>query len=316
MKIVLLDPLAVSEKYYQPQVASWQREGHQVAVYDQALSDSERLEAARSADVLLIGQRPLSQAFLTACEHLKMISVAFTGVDHVPMELCRERGILVANAAGYATEAVAELTLGLMIQGLRSLPEAQEATKHGGTKAGLRQRSLAGRKVGIVGVGAIGREVARLLKAFGATSLSYQRPGRAEIAEIDAYLPWEAFLAASEILTLHCPLTAESKHLIDAKALALLPHGALLINTARGQVVDEDAVLQALQSGHLGAYLTDVYATEPPLDPQSPLLRHERVYATPHLGFATEEALVLRCHLALDNIEAFLHGEKLQRICS
>ena len=238
-----------------------------------------------------------------------MIAVAFTGVDHIPMELCRERGITVCNAQGYCTHAVAELTFGLAIACMRQILACDTLTRTEKTKAGHIGNELYGKTFGIVGTGAIGSCVARIAGAFGCRVLGYSRSQRQEALEAGVeYTDLKDLLQRSDIVSLHVPLTAETRHLIDREKVGCMKPGAVLINVARGDVVDSDALAEALNDGRLGAAGIDVFEQEPPVDAGHPLLHAKNTVVTPHVAFATKESMINRAEIVRDTIAAWLSG--------
>lgn len=307
MKIVVTEPLGLEETALRLLAKAYLTAEDELICHDRrAVDDAEKSTWVSDADVLVIANEPLSEAVLSEAKKLKLISVAFTGVDHVPIEVCRERGIVVANSSGYATRAVAELVFGMVIALYRDLAQADQGVRAGGTKAGLVARELAGKTFGVVGLGAIGRQVAGIALAFGCDVLGWNRsPRRIEgVRQVEL----EQLLRESDIVSLHLPLTEETRGLIDADRLALMKPEAILINTARGAIVDSSALASALDRGIIAAAGIDVFDEEPPLPPSEPLLDAKHTLLTPHLGFMTDEAMFRRAHIALANIQAWRDG--------
>ena len=312
MKIVMLEPLAVSESLMLQIAKPLIDAGHDFHYTDRALSDEEKKSLAADADALIIGNAPLSREIIESARRAKLLSVGFTGVDHVDLEACKEAGITVCNAQGYATEATAELALALMLICLRSLGAMREAAIKGGVKSG-RMFTLKGKTVGIIGTGAIGKRTAELCLAFGAKVLGYNRRIHPEAEAIGIQsTKLETLLHESDIVSLHLPLTKESKGLIDAAAIASMKDGAILINCARGAIVDSEALAEALERGKLSAAGIDVLEMEPPFPQDHPLLRAPHVFVTPHIGFFTEEAMKERAELVIENITAWLSGHPIR----
>ena len=237
---------------------------------------------------------------------MKCLAVAFTGVDHIPLAACREREITVCNCAGYATAAVADLVFGMLISRYRNLEACGTAVRTGGTKAGLIGFELEGKTFGIVGAGAIGCRVARIAQAFGCTVYAWSRTQK-DIEGV-TWTDLDTLLSTCDIVSLHVPLTEETRGLINAEKLSLMKPSAVLINTARGPVVDSAALADALNEGRLAGACIDVFDTEPPLPSDTPLLQAKNLTASPHIGFATKEAFLKRAHLVFENIRAFLDG--------
>ena len=256
------------------------------------------------------------RAALSAVEkakNLKFIDVAFTGVDHIPVEEAKRRGIAVSNASGYATQAVAELCISFMIQLLRNVEETQRQCRGGGTKEGLVGSLLWGKTVGIVGAGAIGRRVASLCKGFGCRVVAFNRSKVMDEA-IDCQVSLEELLSQADIVSLHCPLTEDTRGLIGSRELGLMKRSAVLINTARGGVVDSRALSGALRKGEIAGAACDVFETEPPLPLDHPLLHCPNTIVTPHIAFASVESMEQRADIVFENLYAWLEGKQIHKV--
>ncbi len=308
MRIVVLENLGCAPKLAQDFAARLKAQGHELEFYERSADLASLKERVRGADALILANMPLPAEVLASADKLKFIDVAFTGVDHVPMNDARARGIQVANASGYADEAVAELCISFMIQLLRQIPEADAATRKGGTKAGLSARLIEGKTVGIVGAGAIGRRLAALCKAFGARVIAYSRRPVSD-PNIDANVSLEQLLKEADIVSLHTPLTPETRGMIGREQLEKMKPTAILLNTGRGPVVDNAALAKALNDGLIAGAAIDVFDQEPPLPPDYPLLNSRNTLLTPHLGFYSEESLDKRAKIAFANLEAWLSGK-------
>lgn len=308
MKITILEPLGVSEEELREIGKPITDAGHELVIYNEHTSDVEVLkERVKDTDILVIANSPLSGEVINAAENLKMISVAFTGVDHVDLETCKERDILVSNAAGYSTPAVAELAFGLMISVFRAIVPLDKVTREGGTMAGYRQRELHGKTIGLVGTGAIGSKVAEVGLAFGCDVIAYNRSENQDLkAKGVKYMDLEDILKESDIVSVHLPLTAETKGLIDEDKLRLMKEDAILINTARGPIIDNAALAKILNQGKIAGAGIDVFDMEPPLDKDYPLLKADNAVVAPHIGFASEEAMVRRAHIAFNNVSGWM----------
>lgn len=307
MKIVLLEGLGVSDRLIQAHAGKLASLGHTFTAYDKNPDPAVQLERSRDADVIMLANMPLDRSVVENAAALKFIDVAFTGVDHIPVDEAKARGILISNASGYATQAVAELALSFMIQLLRNVPQTEARCRKGGTKDGLIGRLLCGKTVGIVGAGAIGKRTAALCKAFGCKVISYSR-SKITDPVIDAQVTLDELLERADIVSLHCPLTAQTRHLIGAPQLERMKPGALLINTARGDVVDQEALAEALRSGRLAGAACDVFDREPPLPAGHPLLQSPNTIVTPHIAFASVESMEQRAEIVFDNLYAWLDG--------
>lgn len=310
MKIVFLESLGISEEMMRRLSAPLLEAGHTVEAFQRTDDVALQIEHAKDADVVVIANMPLRAEVIEACPNLKFIDVAFTGVDHVALDAARARGVKVSNAAGYSTRPVAELALCMMISLLRNVPQVSERCRRGGTKDGLVGRELGGKTVGIVGVGAIGGMVAELCHAFGCKVLGVKRHLTGKEPKYIRFVTLDELLRESDIVSLHVPLTDSTRNMIDAEHIALMKPGAILINTARGTVVDSKALAEALDNGRLRGAGIDVFETEPPIPADHPLLHSRNTLATPHIAFATAESMERRAGIVFDNIHAWLAGRQ------
>lgn len=304
MNIVVLEPLAVEERKLRQLAEPLIHRGDTLTIYDHIAKDKdEAKKRVADADVLIIANSPLTGEVIRAANQLKFISVAFTGLDHIDLVACKEREITVCNAAGYSTHSVTELTFGLLFGLLRNIPACDQATRQEKTKAGLVGYELYGKTFGVVGTGAIGSRVAELAMAFGCKVLAYSRTQRVELVKKGVqYVTLEQLLEQSDIISLHTPLTTETKHLIHKENLKLVKPTALLINVARGPVVDSEALAQALHEGRLAGTGIDVFEMEPPIPSDHPLLHTPNTLLTPHVAFATAESMERRAEIVFENI--------------
>lgn len=308
MKIVLIEDLAVSQEQLKKSAEELKKQGHELVYCPQAAQDADlQKEAVQDADVIITGSSRLYPESLEAARNLKYIDVAFTGFDHIPVNLATERGIPVSNASGYATEAVAELCLFDMIDLLRRLEPLKEAARASKTKAGIRGRLLNGKTVGIVGAGHIGSRVAEYAHALGAKTIGYRRKP-IDDANFDEQTDLETLMKKSDVVSLHVPLNDSTKHMISEKELGWMKPDAVLINTARGPVLDTEALIRVLKEGRIAGAALDVFDQEPPLDPSDPLLDTPGLILTPHMGFDSEESMAARFDIVMDNLNSFLSG--------
>jgi glyoxylate reductase len=266
-----------------------------------------------SADALisLLADRVAAEVF-ALCPRLKVVANYAVGVNNVDLEAARTSGVWVTNTPDVLTAATADLTWGLILAVARRLVEGDRLVRSGGY-TGWRPdlmlgMGLHGKTLGIVGMGRVGRAVARRAAAFGlrACCTSAHPPAPSEARDIEYVAEIDALLPQADILSLHCPLTTQTRFLMNARRLHLLPRGAILINTSRGEVVDETALVAALEDGHLGGAGLDVYEHEPEVHPG--LVRRADVVLLPHLGSATREARAAMADLAVDNVLAVLAG--------
>ncbi|MNW49096.1 Glycerate dehydrogenase [compost metagenome] len=311
MNIVALEPLGIPESEVLRLAGGLTEEGHSFTSYPDRNEDTgELINRAAAADIVLLTNQPFRREVIAHCPNLKLIAVAFTGVDHVDMEYCHERGITVCNAAGYSTHAVAELVFGLAISVLRRIVPCDRATRSGGTSNGLIGFELYGKTFGIVGTGAIGLAAGKIAKAFGCRVLAYSRSRKSEAIDSGIeYTDLDSLLAQSDIVSLHLPLLENTRNLIHKERLELMKPSAILINTARGPIVDNEALAAALNNGQIAGAGIDVFETEPPLAEDHPLMSARNTVLTPHVAFATHEALRVRAEIVFANIAQWLKGD-------
>ena len=305
MKIVAVEPIGISAERAQVIRQELARKGHDFVWYGDRKEDSATLiERMRDAEIVMVSNIPVRAEVLSQCPKLQFLNVAFTGLDHIDMAYCSEHGIKVMNASGYATEAVAELTVGLMIDVLRKITFLDGSIREGGVRGAFLGRELRGKTVGIVGTGAIGIRTAKLLQAFGCNVIAWSRTQKVEVTEMGIpYMSLEELMRNSDIISLHVPLTDETRHLISREMLALCKSTAILINTARGNVVDMNALAECLRDGKIAGAGIDVYEKEPPLPLEHPLLQAPNCVLVPHVGYATREAFDIRIDIILGNLE-------------
>lgn len=308
MNIVLLESLGIPEQTLDACVKPLTDAGHSFTAYSKNTDSSVLIERAKDADVIMLANMPLNGDVIRACDRLKFIDIAFTGVDHVDLDAARERNIKVSNAAGYSTQAVAELTICMMLSLLRNIPKVEMRCRASETRDGLVGSELAGKTVGIIGVGDIGLRVAKLCDAFGCKVLGYKRHVTGNEPSYIQFVSLDELLSGSDIVTLHCPLNDDSRNLINAETIARMKQGAYLINAARGPVVDSAALADALNSGRLSGAGIDVFEIEPPLPKDHPLLRSKNTLVTPHVAFASAESMETRARIVFDNLTQWLNG--------
>jgi D-3-phosphoglycerate dehydrogenase len=308
MKIVLIEPIGIISTNIAKIKADFEMLGHEFVSYDsRPENDKEIIERANNADVIVLSNLPISENVINECKNLKMISVAFAGVDHIPMDLCRERNITVSNGGGYSNHAVAELVIGSVINLFRRINWADSQTRKLSTREGFLGSELYGKTFGIIGFGKIGQETAKLAQAFGCKVIAYNRSGKkfpnVEFVELD-YL-----LKESDIVSVHIPLTNETKGLLGIEKLQLLKSTSIFINTARGAIADYSALSDLLKRNLIAGAAIDVYEKEPPLDKSHPLFDAPNTILLPHIGYATNEAIELRGNIVIDNILKWLKGD-------
>ncbi|MDE1821672.1 MAG: hydroxyacid dehydrogenase [Euryarchaeota archaeon] len=273
-----------------------------------ATSGKEALERdLPSAQALLVRSRTkVDAAMISRGEKLTVIGRAGVGVDNIDVAAATKRGIPVVNAPAAATTSVAELVVGLLVAVARDLGSQVPSLKKGEWKKAGNGLELAGRTVGFIGYGRIAREAGNRLKAFGMKVQAYD-PYLTKSPDGAPLLSLEELLAGSQVVSLHTPLTPETKNLLNAGNLSRLPKGAIVLNVARGGLVDEAALLAALESGHLAGAGLDVFEEEPPKNAQ--LLAHPKVVVTPHIGASTHEAQARAGSVTVEQVLKVLRGE-------
>ncbi|RUT78756.1 NAD(P)-dependent oxidoreductase [Ancylomarina longa] len=308
MKFVILEPLGISFSKFEKLRAEFALLGHELVFYtDRNEEEDELIKRAEGADAVVLSNIPVRKAFIDACPNLTMISVAFTGVDHIDMNACNKRDILVSNAAGFSTESVAELTIGMILSLYRKIGAGDSITRFGGNRGNFLGTELNGKTIGIIGAGAIGLRVAEMAKVFNCKVIAYSRSEKT--LEGIQFVDKEYLLRESDIVSLHVPLTPETKRLIGEKELKLMKSSAILINTARGSILDSDALCNALEKGEIAGAALDVYDKEPPLEKDHVLFSAPNLILLPHIAYATNESFDKRVDIVMENIRLWLQGK-------
>ena len=308
MKIVILDGFTAN-----PGDLSWAELEAlgQVTVYERTLP-SETVARAAEADMVLTNKVVVSREVMDQLPHLKYIGVLATGYNVVDIEAAHQRGIIVTNVPAYSTESVAQMVFAHLLTVTNRTEHYAQENRQGRWSRNadfcywdFSHVELAGKTFGIVGLGNIGRRVAEIALAFGmkvkAVSSKTTLPAGIEKVSL------EALLATADVLSLHCPLTDSTRHLINADTLAKMKSSAILINTGRGPLIDDQAVADALAEGRLAAFCADVLTQEPP-QADNPLLKQPNAFITPHIAWASKEARVRLIQVATSNVRAFLSG--------
>ena len=249
MKVVIMESLGISEQELKECQKPFEEKGVVFESFAKTSDKDTLIAEAEDADAMILANMPMSAEVLRACPNLKFIDIAFTGVDHVGLEAAKERGIAVSNASGYSNEAVSELVLGMVLSLARNMREVEGRCREGKNKDGLVGWELKGKTVGIIGLGRIGSRTAELFHAFGCDILAQSRTIHKEVPPYVKQVPQEELLAKSDIVVLHCPLNDSTRGMIDAKKLAMMKTSAMLINVARGPVVVEEDLAEALHKG-------------------------------------------------------------------
>ena len=308
MKISLIDPLEVKESYIEEQKEKLEKLGHEFTYYTQSAKDEdEKIERLKDADIAIITNKPVSRKVIENTK-LELIDVAFTGVDHVDLDACKENNIKVLNASGYSDDSVAELVIGLTIGVLRKFNQ-NRGNIFDKENNYLLGSLIKGKTFGVIGTGNIGKKLIELLQVFGCKIIAYSRTEKEDIKALGVeYVDLETLLKESDIVSLHIPNNKETKHFLGKAELDLMKEGAVLINCARGAVVDNDYLAKLLNEDKLRAGI-DVFDMEPPLPEDYSLRNAKNVILTNHVAFYTEEAMQIRADIVFDNLYSYLKGE-------
>lgn len=311
MKIVILDGRALN-----PGDLSYDciRQFGEVTLYQRTETEAETIERIGDSEIVLVNKVPITEAVLAACPGIRLICVQATGYNIVDCDACARRGIPVTNVPAYGTAAVAQFTMALILELCHRIGLHDQSVHRGDWVKSdnfcywlTPQTELAGKTLGILGFGRIGREVGKLAKAFGMQVIACNRSQCEEGRQIGEYVDMDTLLARSDILSLHCPQTPGTEKIINARSLARMKDGAMLINTARGGLLDENAVAEALRSGKLRGAAVDVVSKEP-MAPDNPLLSAPNCIITPHIAWAPVESRQRLLDCVVENIRCFLNG--------
>lgn len=314
MKIVILDASTLGSDI---DLSMVERLG-EVKIY-QKTKPEEAADRISDCDVVILNKVRLDESNLCFAKKLKLICITATGFDNVSVKACKELGIALCNVSGYSTDSVAQTTLATVLALCMHIPYFDRYVKSGAyTESGVHNclspvfYELAGKTWGIAGYGNIGRKVAEAAKALGCRVIAYSRTPKEGVECVDL----DALCRESDIITLHLPLSEETRGIIGKDRLAMMKKSVVLVNESRGAVTDETAVAKALKSGDIAAFGTDVYSLEPIAEdnPLAGLYDRENVIFTPHLAWGAYEARVRCLNEVILNIEDFLNGGKRNRI--
>lgn len=310
MKIVVLDGYGAN-----PGDLSWEplRQLGELVVYPRT-EPNELIDRAKGAEIVLTNKVVLDANILQELKHLKYVGVLATGYNVVDIQAAKQLGIIVTNIPAYSTDSVAQMTFAHILNIMNRVDHYAMANRDGRWSRNqdfcywdTPLKELAGKTIGIVGLGHIGKKVARIARDFGMDVFAYTSKNAADLPEGIQKTTMDGLFSISDILTLHCPLTPTTRELINKETLAKMKEGAILINTGRGPLVNEQDVADALASGHLGAYGADVMCKEPPAE-DHPLFKQPNAFITPHIAWATVEARERLMEIAVHNVKAFLDG--------
>ena len=310
MKIVILDGYTAN-----PGDLSWDelKTMGELTVYDRT-SKSETVERAAEADIVLTNKVIIGRQEMDQLPRLKYIGVLATGYNVVDIEAAHQRGITVTNVPAYSTESVAQMVFAHLLTVTNRTEHYAQENRQGRWTANkdfcywdFPHMELAGKLFGIVGLGNIGQRVAAIAHAFGMKVCAYTSKSAEQLPDYMQKLPLTDILSACDIVSLHCPLTPATHHLINRQTLQQMKPSAILINTGRGPLVDDQAVADALAEGKLAAFCADVLTEEPP-KATNPLLKQPNAYITPHIAWASTEARVRLLAVAISNVRSFVTG--------
>ena len=279
--------------------------GHNFTYYNAKTTDiNELIKRSKDQDIVMIANNPYPGEVIEQANNLKLIAVAFAGIDHVDLKACKERNIEVLNCPNYSNVAVSELVIGLTLNLLRNINKADSATRNSQTNSLLIGEELNNKTIGIIGLGKIGNRTADLFNAFGCKVLAYQRKpiNNPNVTQVTL----NELLSQSDIISLHIPYNEETYHFIDEDKIKMMKKDAILINCARGPVVDNIALAKALNEERIKGAGIDVFDYEPPLNADYPLLNAKNTILTPHLAYFTKEAMIKRANIEFNNVIEYL----------
>lgn len=312
MKIVILDGKALN-----PGDLSYDnlKQFGEVTIYPRTDTEAETIDRIGDSEIVLVNKVPITEAVLEACPNIKLICVQATGYNIIDCKACAVRGIPVTNVPAYGTAAVAQFTMALILEMCHRIGLHNHSVHQGDwAKADsfcywlTPQMELAGKTLGIIGFGRIGQAVGRLAKAFGMKVITYNRSESEEGRKIADYVDLDTLFTRSDIISLHCPLFPETEKIINSSNIAKMKNGAMLVNTARGGLVDEEALVEALESGKLRYAAIDVVSQEP-MNADNPLLKTRKCIITPHIAWAPVESRQRLMDCVEENIRAYLEGK-------
>ena len=312
MKIVILDGKALN-----PGDLSYDslKQFGEVTIYPRTDTEAETIDRIGDSEIVLVNKVPITEAVLEACPNIKLICVQATGYNIIDCKACAVRGIPVTNVPAYGTAAVAQFTMALILEMCHRVGLHNHSVHQGDwAKADsfcywlTPQMELAGKTLGIIGFGRIGQAVGKLAAAFGMKVITYNRSESEEGRKIADYVDLDTLFTQSDIISLHCPLFPETEKIINSSNIAKMKNGAMLVNTARGGLVDEEALVEALESGKLRYAAIDVVSQEP-MKSDNPLLKTRKCIITPHIAWAPVESRQRLMDCVEENIRAYLMGQ-------
>ena len=316
MKIVILEGHAVN-----PGDLSWEvlNEFGEITVYDRTAPE-EAAARIGDAEIVLINKTPVTAELLDACPSVRLICVLATGYNVVDCCAAKERGVVVCNVPAYGTNAVAQFTFALLLELCHQAGVHSQAVHRGDWSRCpdfcfwyTKQTELVGKTIGIIGFGRIGQAVGKIAKAFGMNVLAYNRSISESGKSIARYVSLDELLKQSDIISLHCPMTPETDKLINRQSIGKMKDGAMLLNTARGGLIDEEALALALATGRISGYAADVVSVEP-ISPSNPLLNTPNTILTPHMAWAPVESRQRIIDCTANSIRGYLKGNPVNTV--
>ena len=314
MKIVVLDGYTEN-----PGDLSWDslREFGELTVYDRTGSEDEVIARIGEAEVVFVNKVPITKRVLEECPNIKFISVLATGYNVIDIKAAAEKGIVVSNIPSYGTAAVAQFAIALLLEVCHHVAHHSEAVHDGRWAANpdwcfwdYPLIELQGKTMGIIGFGRIGQATGRIAKALGMKVIAYSRSIREDGKDIAEYVDLDTLLRTSDVIALHCPLFPETEGIINKANIEKMKDGVIIINNSRGQLVVEQDLADALNSGKIYAAGLDVVSTEP-IRPDNPLLGAKNCLITPHISWAPKESRQRIMDTSVENLRAFAEGRPI-----
>ena len=310
--IVIIEPLGVSEDLIRSEMKQFESQYNLIYYNDRNEDLKVLLERAKDAHILVVSNIKIDEPILKECKDLEMICVAFTGFDLIDIEYCKNNDIVVSNASGYATVGVVELVFGLVLDLYRNIKDGDKSVRNGGTHNNLLGIEIENKKFGIVGAGAIGLGVAKVANAFNADVYAYNR---SEITQADiTQVSLEEIFSTCDIISINLPLNDQTKGIINKDLIDLMKENAILINTARGPIVDNDYLAEALINKKIAGAGIDVFDMEPPIPSDYKLLDAPNTILAPHVAYYTQEAMEKRFDIVIKNIDSYIQGSPINKV--
>lgn len=294
MTVTIIEPLMVPQQMIDKKIELFKNLGINLKYFNsKPKNDEEIYERAKDSDVIIIANLPISDNILLNLNKTKYICVAFTGLDHINLDICKEKGIIVTNSAGYSDICVSELVVGHILNIYRHLNVFEKYMGY----------EIHGKTIGIVGLGNIGLKTARLLKAFGANIVYYDtNKNTDEFKKINL----ETLLEISDIVSIHIPYTKENENLFNYRNLSKMKKNSILINCARAKVINQEDLVKILEEDKIMACALDVFDIEPPLPENHIILNRKNAYLSAHIAYLTNESMIRRFEICMNNVIKYM----------